>query len=81
MTSPQQPIRWLLALEPYAIVFIASAVTLIIEIVAARILAPHIGVSVYTWTSVIGVILAGISIGNGSVGFLPTAQRPAATWG
>ncbi len=65
MTNPlPQPIRWLLALEPYAIVFIASAVTLIIEIVAARILAPHIGVSVYTWTSVIGVILAGISIGN-----------------
>ncbi len=51
-------------LEPYLIVFAASAVTLIIEIVAARILAPHIGVSVYTWTSVIGVILAGISIGN-----------------
>ena len=45
-------------------VFAASAITLIIEIVAARILAPHIGVSVYTWTSVIGVILAGISLGN-----------------
>jgi MFS family permease len=45
-------------------VFLASAVTLILEIVAARILAPHIGVSVYTWTSIIGVILAGISLGN-----------------
>ena len=64
MTSPSEKTKWLLVLEPYAIVFIASAVTLIIEIVAARILAPHIGVSVYTWTSVIGVILAGISIGN-----------------
>ncbi len=63
------------ALEPYLIVFVASAVTLIIEIVAARILAPHIGVSVYTWTSVIGVILAGISAGNWLGGIL--ADRAA----
>ncbi len=54
----------LLALEPYAVVFLASGVTLILEIVAARILAPQIGVSVYTWTSIIGIILAGISLGN-----------------
>ncbi len=56
-------------------VFFASAITLIIEIVAARILAPHIGVSVYTWTSVIGVILAGISLGNWLGGV--TADRAA----
>ncbi len=62
-------------IEPYAVVFAASAVTLIIEIVAARILAPHIGVSVYTWTSVIGVILAGISLGNWLGGML--ADRAA----
>jgi spermidine synthase len=31
--------------------------------VAGRILAPFVGVSLYTWTSIIGVILAGISIG------------------
>ena len=37
--------------------------TLVIEIVAGRILAPDIGVSIYTWTSIIGVVLAGISIG------------------
>ncbi len=50
--------------KPYLIVFIASACGLIIEIVAARILAPSIGVSLYTWTSIIGVVLAGISVGN-----------------
>jgi len=50
--------------KPYLIVFIASACGLVIEIVAARILAPSIGVSLYTWTSIIGVVLAGISIGN-----------------
>ena len=31
---------------------------------AARILAPTIGVSLYTWTGIIGVVLAGISAGN-----------------
>jgi len=34
-----------------------------IEIVAGRILAPYLGVSLYTWTSIIGVVLAGISSG------------------
>ncbi len=52
------------ALIPYLIVFTASACTLILEIVAGRILAPVIGVSLYTWTSIIGVVLAGISVGN-----------------
>ena len=48
----------------YLIVFTASAGTLILEIVAGRLLAPHLGVSLYTWTTIIGVVLAGISIGN-----------------
>ncbi len=47
----------------YIITFIASFCTLVIEMVAGRILAPFVGVSIYTWTSIIGVILAGISIG------------------
>ncbi len=50
--------------KPYFIVFSAGACGLIIEIVAGRILAPTIGVSLYTWTSIIGVVLAGISVGN-----------------
>ena len=52
------------AISPYFIVFSASACGLIIEIVASRILAPTVGVSLFTWTSIIGVVLAGISIGN-----------------
>jgi spermidine synthase len=47
-----------------AIVFVSSFCVMVIEIVAARILAPYIGVSLYTWTSIIGVILAGIALGN-----------------
>jgi spermidine synthase len=50
-------------IEAYVIMFIASFCSLVIEMVAGRILAPFVGVSIYTWTSIIGVILAGISIG------------------
>jgi predicted membrane-bound spermidine synthase len=46
------------------IVFISSFCVMVIELIAARILAPYIGVSLYTWTSIIGVILAGIALGN-----------------
>lgn len=47
-----------------ATVFAASALLMVLEIVAARLLAPYVGVSLYTWTSIIGVILAGLSLGN-----------------
>jgi spermidine synthase len=49
--------------EAYIIMFIASFCSLVIEMVAGRILAPFVGVSIYTWTSIIGVILTGISVG------------------
>lgn len=45
-------------------VFLSAAVLLVLEIVAGRLLAPYIGVSLYTWTSIIGVILAGLSLGH-----------------
>ena len=51
-------------IAPYFVVFSASACGLIIEIVASRLLAPMVGVSLFTWTSIIGVVLAGISLGN-----------------
>jgi spermidine synthase len=50
--------------QTYLLAFTASACSLIIELVAGRIMAPLIGVSLYTWTSIIGVVLAGISLGN-----------------
>jgi spermidine synthase len=46
------------------IVFLSSFCILVLEIVAGRLMAPIVGVSLYTWTSIIGVILAGISLGN-----------------
>lgn len=57
------PARFVL-IRSYFIVFVASACSLIIELVAGRMMAPYIGVSLYTWTSIIGVVLAGISLGN-----------------
>jgi spermidine synthase len=50
--------------RPNLIVFLSSACIMILELVAGRIIAPYVGVSLYTWTSVIGVVLAGISLGN-----------------
>jgi predicted membrane-bound spermidine synthase len=69
------------SLKPYLIVFTASACGLIIEIVAGRILAPSIGVSLYTWTSIIGVVLAGISLGNFTGGLIADRFPYPATLG
>jgi MFS family permease len=48
----------------YLIVLVASGCTLVLELVAGRVLAPLVGVSIHTWTGVIGVVLAGISLGS-----------------
>jgi len=48
--------------EVYA--FFGSGCLLVLELVAGRLLAPTLGVSLYTWTSVIGVVLAGVASGN-----------------
>jgi spermidine synthase len=56
--------------HPYLVVFLSSGCIMILELVAGRIIAPYVGVSLYTWTSVIGVVLAGISLGNFAGGWL-----------
>jgi len=43
--------------------FISGALVMIFEIIGARLLAPFIGTSFYVWTSLIGFILASLSIG------------------
>lgn len=52
---------------------------MIVELVAGRIISRHVGQSLYTWTSVISVILAGISLGNLAGGWIadrwPRAAR------
>lgn len=55
------PLAWII---PNATVFVSSACIMAIEIVAGRIISRHLGASIYTWTSVIGIVLAGIAVGN-----------------
>ena len=47
-----------------AAIFLSSASVMVLEIAAARLLAPYVGMSIYTWTCIIATILAGMSIGH-----------------
>ena len=51
-----------------AVVFATSAAVLILEILAARLLAPYVGVTLETYTAIIGTVLAGIALGNAAGG-------------
>ena len=41
-----------------------SAASMALEIVAGGALAPYVGMSLYTWTVIIAVVLAGLSVGH-----------------
>lgn len=45
------------------LVFVTSAAVLVIETLAGRLMAPYVGVTLETFTGIIGTILAGISLG------------------
>lgn len=57
-------------------VFVTSAAVLVLEILAGRLLAPYIGVTLQTYTGVIGVVLAGIAIGSWAGGRLADTVDP-----
>lgn len=59
-----------------ALVFLASVCVMAVELTASRLIANHLGQSLYTWTSVIGVVLAGISLGNFLGGWLADRFEP-----
>jgi len=44
-------------------VFVCGALVMAFEIIGSRVLSPFIGTSTYVWTSLIGVILASLSLG------------------
>ncbi|MBI1345926.1 hypothetical protein GC163_06520 [bacterium] len=52
------------------LVFLSSLCVMMLELTASRLIAKHVGSSLYTWTSVIGVVLAGITLGNYLGGWL-----------
>jgi MFS family permease len=64
------------ALLPYVLAFLSSFSLMILELVASRLVAEHLGSSLVVWTSVIGVILAGICLGNVLGGRLADRHPP-----
>lgn len=60
--SASTPLRRLLL--PGAVIFLANAGLLVLQLVASRILSPFIGSSLETWTAIIGAFLTGIALGN-----------------
>jgi spermidine synthase len=59
-------------------VFGAAAAVLILEILALRMLAPYVGLTLETSTTVIGVVLAGIAAGSALGGALADRVDPRA---
>ncbi|NNE44041.1 MAG: fused MFS/spermidine synthase, partial [Gemmatimonadetes bacterium] len=62
---------------PQATVFVSSFCIMVLELVAGRVISRHLGSSLYTWTSVIGIVLAGIAVGNWIGGRLADRRAPA----
>jgi spermidine synthase len=60
--APHVPaLAWSTAL---LVVGLASFVTFAVEIAAVRVLAPVVGVSLHTWTGILGAVLLGMAVGN-----------------
>ncbi len=51
-------------LLPYALAFFSSLCIMTLELVSSRLVAGHVGASLTVWTSVIGIVLGGICLGN-----------------
>ena len=58
------------------LVAITSGLVLVLEILAGRLMAPYIGVSLDTFTGIIGTILAGIAVGAAVGGRLADRKDP-----
>lgn len=59
------------------IVFTTSAAVLVLEILAGRLLAPYVGVTLETFTAIIGVVLGAIAVGTWLGGILADRSAPA----
>jgi predicted membrane-bound spermidine synthase len=59
------------------LVFVAGIVTMSLEFSVSRLLIPVFGSSIYTWGSLIGVILAGLSFGYHVGGKLADKKDPS----
>lgn len=57
-------------------VFGTSAAVLVLEILAGRLMAPYVGVSLETFTGIIGTVLAAIAVGAAAGGWLADRYEP-----
>ena len=64
-------------LLPYLLAFFSSFCIMILELVASRLVARHVGASLNVWTSVIGIMLGGICLGNVLGGRLADRVEPS----
>lgn len=64
-----------------ALVFFTSGAVLVLEILAGRLVAPYVGVSIETYTGIIGTVLAGIALGSALGGRLADRRDPRALLG
>jgi spermidine synthase len=58
------------------IVFVAAGSVLVLEILAVRLLAPYVGLTLETTTSIIGAVLLGISLGAALGGRIADRTNP-----
>jgi xanthine/uracil permease len=85
--GPERPAGSLPAMRPLpapaaaALVFFTSAAVLVLEILAVRLLAPYVGLTLETYTTVIGVCLAGIALGSWGGGKLADRREPRSLLG
>jgi spermidine synthase len=59
-----------------AIVFVAAGSVLVLEILSVRLLAPYVGLTLETTTSIIGAVLLGIALGAGIGGWIADRTSP-----
>ena len=57
------PVRLLLGIS-----FVEGAAVMVVELLGAKIIAPYYGVSLYVWSSVLGVTLGALALGYFSGG-------------
>jgi MFS family permease len=58
------------------LVFLASGAVLVLEILSVRLLAPYVGLTLETTTSIIGAVLAGIAVGAALGGWIADRVNP-----
>ena len=76
---PHEQPRW--RLVPYLLAFFSSLCIMTLELVASRLVARHVGAPLSVWTSVIGIMLGGICLGNVLGGRLADRLEPSRVLG